>query len=105
MREGLVSATIQNELVRLQSFTDPLTEIYNRRSLDDMATRYIGQARRSHKPLTFLLVDVDRLKQVNRRFGHLTGDLLLAEIAAVLKTSVRGSYAAVPCGGEGFLMI
>src|SRR5438105_5874264 len=60
MREGLVSATIQNELVRLQSFTDPLTEIYNRRSLDDMATRYIGQARRSHKPLTFLLVDVDR---------------------------------------------
>src|SRR5207245_1700811 len=56
MREGLVSATIQNELVRLQSFTDPLTEIYNRRSLDDMATRYIGQARRSHKPLTFFLL-------------------------------------------------
>src|SRR3989454_6789314 len=93
MREGLVSATIQNELVRLQSFTDPLTEIYNRRSLDDMATRYIGQARRSHKPLTFLLVDVDRFKQVNTRFGHLTGDFVLAEIAALLKTSVRGSDA------------
>src|SRR5437660_808975 len=98
MREGLVSATIQNELVRLQSFTDPLTEIYNRRSLDDMATRYIGQARRSHKPLTFLLVDVDRFKQVNTRFGHLTGDFVLAEIAALLKTSVRGSDAVVRYG-------
>src|SRR5437879_10285562 len=100
MREGLVSATIQNELVRLQSFTDPLTEIYNRRSLDDMATRYIGQARRSHKPLTFLLVDVDRFKQVNTRFGHLTGDFVLAEIAALLKTSVRGSDAVVRYGGR-----
>src|SRR5881275_1456769 len=105
MREGLVSATIQNELVRLQSFTDPLTEIYNRRSLDDMATRYIGQARRSHKPLTFLLVDVDRFKQVNTRFGHLTGDFVLAEIAALLKTSVRGSDAVVRYGGDEFLIL
>src|SRR5438132_6356690 len=105
MREGLVSATIQNELVRLQSFTDPLTEIYNRRSLDDMATRYIGQARRSHKPLTFLLIDVDRFKEVNTRFGHLTGDVVLAEIAALLKNSVRGSDAVVRYGGDEFLVI
>jgi len=105
MREGLVSATIQNELVRLQSFTDPLTEIYNRRSLDDMAARYISHARRSHKPLTFLLVDVDRFKQVNTRFGHLTGDFVLAEIAALLKTSVRGSDAVVRYGGDEFFII
>src|SRR5438876_8500458 len=105
MQEGLVSATIQNELVQLPSFTDPLTEIYNRRSLDDMATRYIGQARHSHKPLTFLLVDVDRFKQVNTRFGHLTGDFVLAEIAALLKTSVRGSDAVVRYGGDEFLII
>jgi diguanylate cyclase (GGDEF)-like protein len=65
MREGLVSTTIQNELVRLQSFTDPLTEIYNRRSLDNLARRFVSQARRSHKPLTFLLIDVDRFKEVN----------------------------------------
>ena len=105
MREGLVSATIQNELVRLQSFTDPLTEIYNRRSLDDMAARYISHARRSHKPLTFLLIDVDRFKQVNTRFGHLTGDFVLAEIAALLKTSVRGSDAVVRYGGDEFFII
>src|SRR5438874_9661027 len=105
MREGLVSATIQNELVRLQSFTDPLTEIYNRRSLDDMASRFISHARRLSKPLTFMLIDVDRFKEVNTRFGHLTGDVVLAEIAALLKNSVRGSDAVVRYGGDEFLVI
>src|SRR5437868_5836856 len=90
LREKLISTTIQNELVRLQSFTDPLTEIYNRGSLDDMATRFISHARRLSKPLTFMLIDVDRFKEVNTRFGHLTGDVVVAEIAALLKNSVRG---------------
>jgi diguanylate cyclase (GGDEF)-like protein len=105
LRERLISSTIQNELVRLQSFTDPLTEIYNRRSLEDMASRYISHAKRTKRPLTFLLVDVDRFKEVNTRFGHLTGDFVLAEIAALLKTSVRGSDAVVRYGGDEFLVI
>src|SRR5437868_758848 len=65
LRAKLISNTIQNELIRLQSFTDPLTEVYNRRSLDEMAGRYISHARRLSNPLSFLLVDVDRFKQVN----------------------------------------
>jgi diguanylate cyclase (GGDEF)-like protein len=105
VREKVVSTTIQNELLRLQSFTDPLTEIYNRRSLDDMAARFISHARRLRKPLTFLLVDVDRFKEVNTRFGHLTGDFVLAEIAALLRTSVRGSDAVIRYGGDEFIMI
>lgn len=104
-RQSLISSTIQNELVRLQSFTDPLTEVYNRRSLEEMAGRFISQAKRSEKPLTFLLVDVDRFKEVNTRFGHLTGDFVLAEIAGLLKSSVRGSDAVVRYGGDEFLLI
>jgi len=88
-----------------QSFTDPLTEIYNRRSLDDIAGRFISQARRRHTDLTFLMVDADNFKQVNTRFGHLTGDFVLAEIAGVLKSSIRGSDAAVRYGGDEFLII
>ena len=105
VREKLISSTIQNELVRLQSFTDPLTEIYNRRSLEEMATRFICHAKRIHKPLTFALIDVDRFKQVNTRFGHLTGDFVLAELAALLRSSVRGSDAVVRYGGDEFLII
>ena len=104
-RQSLISSTIQNELVRLQSFTDPLTEVYNRRSLEDMAGRFISQAKRSEKPLTFLLIDVDHFKEVNTRFGHLTGDFVLGEIAGLLKSSVRGSDAVIRYGGDEFLLI
>lgn len=105
VREKLISSTIQNELVRLQSFTDPLTEIYNRRSLEEMAGRFMSHARRIHKPLTFALIDVDRFKQVNTRFGHLTGDFVLAELATLLRSSVRGSDAVIRYGGDEFLII
>ncbi len=105
VREKLISTTIQSELVRLQSFTDPLTEVYNRRSLDEMAGRYISHAKRLSKPLTFLLIDVDRFKEVNTRFGHLTGDFVLAELASLLKSSVRGADAVVRYGGDEFLLI
>lgn len=105
VRQQLISATIQNELIRLQSFTDPLTEVYNRRSLDEMAGRYISSARRRKTPLTFVLVDIDNFRDVNSRFGHLTGDVVLAEVASVLRTSVRGSDAVVRYGGDEFLLI
>jgi diguanylate cyclase (GGDEF)-like protein len=104
-RQKLISSTIQNELVRLQSFTDPLTEVYNRRSLEDMAGRFISHARRLQNALTFMLIDVDKFKQVNTRFGHLTGDFVLAEVATLLRSSVRGSDAVVRYGGDEFLII
>jgi len=104
LRQKTISTTMQNELIRLQSFTDPLTEIYNRRALEELASRFIGQARRMHTPLTFLLIDVDRFKQVNTRFGHLTGDFVLSEIATLLKGSIRGADAAIRYGGDEFLI-
>ncbi len=105
LREQVITTTVQSELVRLQSFMDPLTEVYNRRSLDEMAGRFISHARRSGKPLAFLLVDADRFKEVNTKFGHLTGDLVIAEIASLLKASVRGCDAVVRYGGDEFLLI
>ncbi len=105
LREELISRTIQQELVQQQSFTDPLTEIYNRQSLGEMAGRFMCHARRSRKPLTLMLIDVDGFKEVNTRFGHLTGDVVLANTAALLKHSVRGSDAVFRYGGDEFLII
>jgi diguanylate cyclase (GGDEF)-like protein len=104
MRESVISTTIQSELIRLQSFTDPLTEVYNRRMLDDMFNRYVSHARRLHKPMTLMVIDVDSFKDINTKFGHLTGDFVLAEIAAVLRGAVRGSDAVVRYGGDEFLV-
>lgn len=105
LREQLISSTLQNQLTEQQSFTDPLTEIYNRRSLDRIADQFISTARRRKAPLTFLMIDADQFKQINTRFGHLTGDFVLAEIAAMLKFSIRGSDAVVRYGGDEFLLI
>jgi len=58
-----------------------------------------------NNPLTFLMVDVDRFKTVNTRYGHLTGDFVLAQVAALLKSSVRGSDAVIRYGGDEFLII
>jgi len=104
-REAVISTALQSELTRLQSFTDPLTEVYNRRSLDEMANRYISRAQRLGKPLSFLVLDADQFKEVNTRFGHLTGDFVLAEIAALLKGAVRGADSVVRYGGDEFLII
>lgn len=104
-REALISTALQGELVRLQSFTDPLTEVFNRRSLDEMAAKYISRAKRLEKPLSFMLVDADHFKEVNTRFGHLTGDFVIAEIATLLKAAVRGSDGVVRYGGDEFLII
>ena len=104
LRQKMISTAMQNELIRLQSFTDPLTEIYNRRSLEELAGRFIGQAKRLGNPLTFLLIDLDRFKQVNTRFGHLTGDFVLTEVATLLKVSIRGTDAAIRYGGDEFLI-
>lgn len=104
-RQTVISTTFQSELVRLQSFTDPLAETYNRRSLDEMMARYMNHAQRSRKPLTFLMVDLDSFKQVNTRFGHLTGDFVISEIASLLKHSVRGCDSVIRYGGDEFLIV
>src|SRR2546423_3979083 len=105
LREQLISSTLQNQVIEQQSFIDPLTEIYNRQSLDQIAGRFISQAIRRKTPLVFLMVDADNFKQVNTRFGHLTGDFVLTEIASVLKSSIRASDAVVRYGGDEFLII
>jgi diguanylate cyclase (GGDEF)-like protein len=51
------------------------------------------------------MIDIDRFKEINTRFGHLTGDMVIAEIASLLKNSVRGNDAVIRYGGDEFLVI
>jgi diguanylate cyclase (GGDEF)-like protein len=105
LREEIISTTLQKQVIEQQSFTDPLTEIYNRRSLDQVVGKFISHARRRKAPLTFLMVDMDKFKNINSSFGHLTGDFVLAEAAKLLAGSIRGSDAVVRYGGDEFLIL
>ncbi len=104
-RGQVISTAIQSELLRLQSFSDPLTEVYNRRALDDMMQKYTRRAERLKNPLSFLMIDVDSFREINSRFGHTTGDFVLLEVATILKSAVRGSDAVIRYGGDEFLII
>jgi diguanylate cyclase (GGDEF)-like protein len=104
-RGEVISTAIHSELLRLQSFSDPLTEVYNRRALDDMLRKYTSRADRLKKPLSFLMIDVNDFREINSRFGHTTGDFVLLEVATILKSAVRGSDAVIRYGGDEFMII
>ena len=105
LRGQIISTAIQSELLRLQSFIDPLTEVYNRRALEDMIKKYTRRAERLKKPVTLLMIDVDFFREINSRFGHTTGDFVLLEVSTILRSAVRGSDAVIRYGGDEFLVV
>lgn len=91
------------EVAHVQMLIDPLTQVFNRSSLEEILAKEIKRVQRNKSTLVFLYVDVNDFKIVNTRFGHLSGDLVLAEVGGLLKQSVRGSDYVVRLGGDEFL--
>jgi len=84
---------------------DSLTNVFSRSFLRDLLQGEISRAERNNRPLALLMCDLDNFKQVNDRYGHLMGDYVLAQIAGILKSVVRGSDFVVRYGGDEFLVI
>src|SRR5437899_4526018 len=79
----------QNQLLETLAVTDSLTGLYNRKKLDDILADQFARFRRSHRPFAVLMLDLDNFKSINDNHGHVAGDEGLAEVAAILKQSVR----------------
>ena len=84
---------------------DQLTGLYNRRSGEQRLAEEMSRAQRYQRPLTVLLLDLDRLKQVNDMHGHAAGDLVLKCFAERLNRAIRGSDLAVRLGGDEFMVL
>lgn len=84
---------------------DPLTGLYNRRFSEEQLRIEIARADRCGNPLVVLLLDLDNFKDINDRYGHSAGDLVLKEFARRLSKGTRGSDVAVRLGGDEFLVI
>ncbi|MGB9794258.1 GGDEF domain-containing protein [Caldisericum exile] len=93
------------ERYRMDSITDPLTKLYNRREFENRLLYEITQAQRYQTKFTLLLMDLDRFKSLNDTFGHLVGDTFLREFADVLRNSIRASDIAFRIGGDEFAAI
>jgi len=91
------------EVAHVQMLIDPLTQVFNRASLEEILSKEIKRVQRKQGTLVFLYADINDFKLVNTRFGHLSGDLVLAEVGGLVKQSVRGSDYVVRMGGDEFL--
>ena len=85
--------------------TDSLTGLYNRRYLETHLPRLLEDSLKQEKNLIVMMIDVDHFKDVNDRFGHVTGDYVLKEVAARIRANVRSFDLVVRLGGEEFVVV
>lgn len=93
------------EQVRLEAMRDPLTRLGNRREVDARWPALLAGCRQSGKPLAVAMLDLDRFKQVNDRFGHAIGDGVLVMMAKLLRDNTRSGDLGARVGGEEFLLV
>jgi diguanylate cyclase (GGDEF)-like protein len=95
---------IANDLSKL-AMTDSLTQVDNRRLLTQLLNEEVTRAERHYLPLSVLLFDLDRFKDVNDTFGHNAGDEVLQEVAGQLRLAIRTSDPFGRWGGDEFLVL
>jgi diguanylate cyclase (GGDEF)-like protein len=105
-RVSLALANLKlRELLRNQSIRDPLTGLYNRRYLEESLNRELQRAKRAGRSVSLVMLDLDHFKHFNDTFGHQVGDILLKEVAGVIKSRVRAGDLPCRYGGEEFSLI
>ena len=103
----IVHLTINRYQRRLEQMatTDNLTGLANRHALELLLEQASREALRQRSPLSAILLDIDRFKEINDKHGHLCGDTVLQGLAATLKANLRSADIACRWGGEEFLII
>ncbi|KXW58237.1 sensor domain-containing diguanylate cyclase [Ferrovum myxofaciens] len=104
-RKLLSELVLTTRKLHLQTLTDPLTGLANRRMAEAFLKRHWFQVERRNLPLGVLIIDLDDFKRINDKFGHDAGDAALRAFATVLKENVRQEDLAVRLGGDEFLVV
>ncbi len=97
-------AKYHEEIYRM-TIVDGLTQIHNKRYLQEALEREVMRARRHGRELAVLMFDIDHFKRINDQYGHLAGDHVLRELARVVQTRVRRDEVFARYGGEEFALI
>jgi len=104
-----VALTLTNlrlrESLRQQSIRDPLTDLFNRRYLDETLERELRRARRNQSTVGVIMIDIDHFKAFNDKLGHAAGDVMLRLLGSFLRSSIRNEDIACRYGGEEFLLL
>jgi diguanylate cyclase (GGDEF)-like protein len=93
------------ESLKLQAIRDPLTNLYNRRYLDEALQTEIHRAKRNNHSIGIMMIDIDYFKKFNDSFGHDAGDYTLQLVGSLLAKFIRGDDIACRYGGEEFTLV
>jgi diguanylate cyclase len=93
------------EMVEVEANLDPLTDLFNRRSLERALKEFFTLCKQSKMSFSLVLIDLDDFKYVNDNYGHNVGDLVLAKVAKVLRTNMRAKDILGRWGGDEFVVI
>ena len=94
-----------NASLKEETVTDSLTHVNNRRAFDDALRRELARGAREKKPVSLLLMDIDKFKRYNDEFGHLAGDEALRQVAQILDAHARPFDFVARYGGEEFAVV
>ncbi|PHS56363.1 MAG: GGDEF domain-containing protein [Sulfurimonas sp.] len=101
----VIESQILMEKLRDTSLRDGMTNLYNRRFLEELIDKIMSQAERNNDHYSILMLDVDFFKMVNDTHGHDVGDKVIVQLAKILKDSIREADLAIRYGGEEFIVM
>jgi diguanylate cyclase (GGDEF)-like protein len=104
-RKALIGELVLNERLESLSLIDPLTQLLNRRALNELISHQLARSNRSGEPLTFLSIDINNFRDLNARLGNMEGNRVLTEFAKLLKNVFRGGDLIFRQGGDEFLVV
>jgi diguanylate cyclase (GGDEF)-like protein len=104
-RKALIRELVFNERLENLSLVDPLTQLYNRRALEQMLGKEVTRANRQGTPLSVVLLDMDNFKNLNEELGNQAGDEFLVMTSKLLRATFRGSDNVFRYGGDEFIVV
>jgi diguanylate cyclase (GGDEF)-like protein len=104
-RLALIRELVLNERLESLSLIDPLTQVLNRRAMNELIPREVARSNRLGSSLTFMALDLNGFGNISSKYGALEGDRILVEFAKILKTVFRGADVAFRQGGDEFLVM
>jgi len=104
-RLALIRELVLNERLESLSLIDPLTQLLNRRAMNELVPREVARANRLGSSLTFTAIDLNGFGGIGSKFGALEGDRVLVEFSKMLRTVFRGADLAFRQGGDEFLIM
>ena len=104
-RQALIGELVLNERLESLSLIDPLTQLLNRRALNELISHQLARSNRSGEPLTFLSIDINDFRDLNAKLGNMEGNRVLTEFARILKSVFRGGDLIFRQGGDEFLVV